>query len=253
MHNSTQRFSGRVENYARYRPSYPDELLRLLESECGLAPGVKVADVGSGTGILSRLLLERGAEVYGVEPNREMREAGERLLSGYGGFTSVAGTAEDTGLADTSVDLVTSGQAFHWFDQAAAREEFSRILAPGGYVVLVWNSPRYDASPFMRDYRRLLERFGTDWEKVTHLVVDAGSLEPFFGGEFEERLLENQQTFDRSSLEGRLLSSSFVPGTGDPECTRMLGELSEIFDRHQQGGEVSFEYEVRVSYGKLES
>jgi len=251
LQDSTRRFSDRVDDYARYRPSYPDELPRLLERECGLAPGVRVADVGSGTGILSRMLLERGAEVHGVEPNREMRGAGERLLAGYRGFTSVAGTAEATTLEGGSVALVTAGQAFHWFDREKAREEFARILAPGGYAALVWNSPRYDSTPFMRDYRGILARFGTDWEEVTHLSVDVDYLLPFFGGDFEERRLENRQTFDRESLAGRLLSSSFVPGAGDPESGPMLDELAAVFDRHQDEGRVVFEYEVRVFYGRM--
>ena len=252
MQDSTKRFSNRVESYARYRPSYPQGLLRLLEAECGLAPGVRVADVGSGTGILSGLLLERGARVYGVEPNREMRETGERLLSGYGGFTSVAGTAEATNLPGAGVDLVTSGQAFQWFDREKAREEFARILAPGGYAALVWNTPRYEASPFMQSYRRLLERFGTDWEKVTHLGVDAASLTPFFGGRLGERRLENRQILDREALEGRLLSSSFVPGPEDRRSGPMLSELARAFSEHQRGGEVVFEYDTRVFHGRLE-
>lgn len=251
MQDSTQRFSDRVGSYSRYRPSYPDGLVRLMEAECGLAPGVAVADVGSGTGILSRMLLDRGAKVYSVEPNHEMREAGERLLAGYECFTSVAGTAEATALPATSVGLVTAGQAFHWFDREAAREEFARILTPDGHVALVWNSPRYEATPFMRGYRRLLERFGTDWEKVTHLEVGADSLKPFFGGGFEERRLENRQTFDREALEGRLLSSSFVPGPDDPRSGPMLEELAGVFCEHQRGGEVVFEYDTRVFYGRL--
>lgn len=249
MQDSTQRFSERVDNYARYRPSYPDGLLRLLEDECSLTKGVPVADVGSGTGILSHLLLEHGARVYGIEPNREMRESGEKFLTDYDNFTSVAGTAEATTLPDAGVSLVTAGQAFHWFDLDSAREEFGRILAPNGYVALVWNSPRYDATPFMRAYLRLLERFGTDWDKVTHLGVDAEALDPFFGGEFEERRLENRQTLDQRALEGRLLSSSFVPGPEDPQSEPMLAELAGIFSEHQRGGEVVFEYEVKVFYG----
>lgn len=263
MRDPTKRFSDRVESYARYRPSYPEELLRLLEAECGLGPGVRVADVGSGTGILSRLLLKRGARVYGVEPDPKMRETGERLLSGsseapenspsFTNFTSIPGTAESTTLPDSSVELVTAAQAFHWFDPALAREEFVRILAPGGYVVLVWNSPRYEATPFMRDYRRILQRFGTDWKKVSHLALDADSLAPFFGGDLEERCFENRQTLDGESLRGRLLSSSFVPGPGEAGSGPMLGELAEVFERHRRGGEVVFEYEVRVFYGRLEA
>lgn len=248
----TQRFSERVENYARYRPSYPPDLSRLLEDERGLADGAEVADIGSGTGLLSRVLLERGAWVHGVEPNREMRESGERLLADHERFTSVAGTAEATTLSEGSVGLVTAGQAFHWFDREAARREFGRILAPGGKAALVWNSPRYDASPFMRAYRRLLDEYGTDWKTVTHLSVDAETLTPFFGKDgFTARTLDNRQTFDLESLKGRLLSSSFVPGPDDPRSAPMLRELERIFEARQSGGEVVFEYDTRVFYGSI--
>lgn len=252
MVEPTQRFSDRVENYARYRPSYPPELVRLLESECGLGEGAKVADVGSGTGILSRLLLEHGAYVYGIEPNREMREAAERLLSGYEGFVSVDGTAEDTTLPNDSVDLVTAGQAFHWFDREAARREFGRILTPGGVVAIVWNSPLYEASAFMRDYRRILEEFGKDWERVTHLGIDKQTLIPSFAeGGLAARTLGNRQTLDLEALKGRLLSSSFVPGPDEPQSVPMLEELEKVFEARQSGGEVVFEYETRVFYGRL--
>lgn len=247
----TQRFSERVENYARYRPSYPPEVLDLLESECGLATGAPVADVGSGTGILSRLLLERGARVHGVEPNREMREAAERLLSGYERFTSVDGTAEDTTLPGASMDLITAGQAFHWFDHEAARREFGRILAPGGHVAIIWNSPSYDASEFMRDYRRILEEFGTDYERVTRLGADKEPPASFFGDDgFASRTFDYSQTLGLEALKGRLLSSSFVPGPDEPQSEPMLEELERIFEAHRDGKEVIFEYETRLFYGR---
>ena len=248
----TQRFSGRVENYARYRPSYPPEALDLLESECGLSPGATVADVGSGTGILSRLLLERGAFVYGVEPNREMREAAERLLSEYERFTSVAGSAEDTPLPNSSVDLITAGQAFHWFDHEAARREFGRILAPGGHVAIIWNSPSYEASEFMGDYRRILEEFGTDYKRVTRLGADKEPPASFFGDDgFASRTFDYSQTLGLEALKGRLLSSSFVPGPDEPQSGPMLEELTRVFESRQSGGGVVFEYETRAFYGRL--
>src|SRR6202790_1963979 len=131
--NATSRFSDRVENYVRYRPGYPPEVVRALRAECGLAPSHMVADIASGTGIWTRMLLENGNPVFGVEPNVEMREAGERLLAGFLNFASVAGTAEATRLADRSVDLVTAAQAAHWFDRQRATREFVRILKPGGW------------------------------------------------------------------------------------------------------------------------
>src|SRR5438876_6048912 len=139
MPDPTQRFSNRVENYVRYRPGYPKEVLTLLKAECGLKADSIIADIGSGTGILAELFLASGNRVFGVEPNREMREAGERLLQAYPRFTSIAGTAEATTLPNQSVDFITAGQAFHWFDRAQCLREFERILRPGGWVVLVWN------------------------------------------------------------------------------------------------------------------
>lgn len=249
----TQRFSERVENYVRYRPSYPPEVLDLLESECGLAPGAAVADIGSGTGILSKLLLERGAHVYGVEPNRGMREAAERLLSGYENFTSVDGTAEDTTLPDESVDLVTVGQAFHWFDTERTRKEFGRILAPDGHAALVWNRRKKDATPFLRDYERLLLERGTDYEGVTRR--EGRSMEAartlFRPDSLHERAFRNRQEFGKEDLKGRTLSSSFVPGPEDDAAGPLLAELDRLFDTHQSGGKVAFEYDTRVMYGRI--
>jgi ubiquinone/menaquinone biosynthesis C-methylase UbiE len=147
----TQRFSSRVDNYIRYRPGYPDAILDTLRDAYGLTPASIVADVGSGTGILTEMFLRHGNVVYGIEPNREMREAAERLLAGYDRFHSVAATAEDTTLGDDSVDLVTAGQAFHWFDPSKARAEFARVLKPGGWVALIWNE-RVVTTPFLADY-----------------------------------------------------------------------------------------------------
>ena len=168
MTDSTQRFTGRVEDYARHRPAYPPELLELLRRECGLTKDTVVADVGSGTGILARLSLDNGNRVIAVEPNDEMRRAGELLLSGHGRFESVTGTAEATTLPQRSVDLITAGQAFHWFDPGAARKEFARVLKPGGKVVLVWNDRRKRGGPFLEAYEGLLETYANDYAEVEH-------------------------------------------------------------------------------------
>src|SRR5437879_9326158 len=166
--NATSRFSDRVENYVRYRPGYPPQALETLKAECGLSADYVIADIASGTGIWTRLLLENGNRVFGVEPNAEMRTAGERLLAGFSRFTSIKGTAESTTLPDRSVDLVTAAQAAHWFDRPRARREFLRILKPGGWLVLLWNERRTDSRPFLRDYEQLLLTYGTDYQEVRH-------------------------------------------------------------------------------------
>src|SRR6266481_5895551 len=162
----TQRFANRVENYLRYRPRYPREIVDLLKNECSLGPESVIADLGSGTGFLAEMFLANGNLVYGVEPNGEMREAGEGLLQDYPRFKSVNSLAEATGLAAQSVDFVTAGQAFHWFDRSKCRAEFKRILRPGGWVVLVWNDRRTDSTPFLRAYEQLLHTYATDYAHV---------------------------------------------------------------------------------------
>ena len=252
MKDPTQRFSTRVENYLRYRPSYPWQVLDVLRHECGLAPDSIVADIGSGTGILTELFLRNGNTVYAVEPNREMREAAERLLSHYERFHSIDGTAEDTGLPYRSVQLVTAGQAFHWFDSDKARVEFARILERGGWAVLVWNDRRTDSTPFLREYQQLLHDHAPEYGKVTHKQLGGEEFARFFGpGGYRTAIFPNHQRFDFDGLRGRLLSSSYAPEPGRPGHDAMMARLREIFDAHQRDGRVTFEYDTQVFFGRL--
>jgi len=247
----TERFSSRVENYVKYRPTYPRAVVGLLRAECGLTENSTVADIGSGTGILTEMLLREGCRVFGVEPNREMREAGERLLRAYERFESVAATAEETTLPDASVDLVTAGQAFHWFDTARARREFARILRSGGFVAIVWNERRTDSTPFLVAYEQLLLDFGTDYTEVRQ-PFNADAVRDFFApAGFEQRSFDNLQVFDFEALRGRMLSASYVPEPSHPNHRPMFQRLREIFDAHQQHNKVAFEYDTRVFYGRL--
>jgi SAM-dependent methyltransferase len=249
--NATSRFSDRVENYVRYRPGYPAEVVRVLSSECGLQPKHVVADIASGTGIWTRMLLENGNAVFGVEPNPDMRRAGERLLSDFPSFTSVAGTAEATTLPDAGVDFVTAAQAAHWFDRVAARREFERILKPGGWLVLLWNERLTDSTPFLRAYEQLLLTYGTDYGEVRHERTTDAVNEFFDPVPYEERTFPMRQEFDYEGLEGRLLSSSYAPGPRHLKHEAMLRDLRRIFDVHADGGRVSFEYKTRVYFGRL--
>lgn len=246
-----RRFSDRVADYVRYRPGYPEELLRTLEEKAGLGPDAVVADVGSGTGISSELLLRSGCTVYAVEPNPDMRRAAEEALGERPRFHSVDGTAEATTLADGGVDLVTAGQAFHWFDRQAARRELARILRPGGRVALFWNARRTDASPFLRAYEELLRRFGTDYRQVDHTRLGAAEFTAFFSAAYESWSFPNRQVVDFDGLRGRLLSCSYAPAPGHPDHEPMLRDLRAIFERHEEDGQVRFEYDTELHLGPV--
>ena len=247
----TLRFSARVENYIRYRPGYPPQVLETLRQECTLTPASTLADIASGTGIFTRPLLENGNRVYAVEPNREMREAAERLLAHYPNFTSIAGTAEATTLPDRSIDLATAAQAAHWFDLPKARKEFARILKPGGWAVLLWNERSTDTTPFLRAYEKLLLTYGTDYEQVRHENTTDNIGDFFSPTSFQTRVFPMRQDFAYSELEGRLLSSSYAPMPGHPKYEPMLEDLRAIFRAHSKDGHVSMEYLTRVYYGPL--
>lgn len=249
--NATSRFSDRVENYVRYRPGYPPEVLQTLKNECGLSNRHIVADIGFGTGIWTRLLLENGNAVFGVEPNAEMRTAGERLLARFPKFTAVAGTAEATTLSDESVDFITAAQAAHWFTRDSARAEFVRILKPGGWLVLIWNERVTDSTAFLRDYESLLLKYGTDYQDIRHERTTAEINQFFDPAAFEERVFDMQQEFDYAGVEGRLLSSSYAPGPDHPQHAPMLRELRQIFEAHAVNGMTTFEYKTRVYFGQL--
>ena len=252
--DSKLRFSNRVTDYARYRPGYPREVLNMLRKWCGLKPEHVVADIGSGTGLLSKLFLENGNRVIGVEPNAEMRAAGEQFLSHYEHFTSVAGSAEATSLESSSLDFVAVAQAFHWFELEPTCREFQRILKPHGRAIILWNERLTDDTAFLRDYESVLRRFGTDYSRVNESYPRAEQMLAFFGkNEFTSHALPNFQKFDFEGLSGRLRSSSFIPSKDHPQYAPMMEELQRVFAAHQKNGVVRMQYRTHIYAGRLDS
>ena len=247
----TERFSSRVENYVRFRPSYPKEVIEVLRAKCGLSPNSVLADIASGTGLFTRLLCENGNRVFGVEPNKDMRRAGEHYLAGFPNFVSVAGTAESTTLPTHSVDLITCAQAAHWLKREEALREFQRILKPNRFVVILFNDRKVKGNAFSDDYEELVVKYGTDYSEVQRLGRIFEGLEFFTPHSCEKRTLPNYQDFDYESLEGRLLSSSYAPQAGDPSFDPMIADLKRLFEKHQRGGRVRMEYDTNIYYGKL--
>lgn len=249
--DATTRFTSRVDDYVRWRPTYPQELVTLLEAETGVRHPAHVADVGSGTGISTVALLDAGYEVFAIEPNAAMRSAAEKWLQGRAGFHSRSGTSSATGLLPASVELVVAAQAFHWFDLPQTRVEFQRILKPGGYVALIWNSRKLAGTPFLHGYEQLLLEHGIDYQQVRHENIDAATLHDFFGGPFQSRTLTNSQSLDREGFLGRLRSSSYAPGPDHPGYAAMQAAANQLFDAQAQAGCVVVEYDLQVFTGQL--
>jgi SAM-dependent methyltransferase len=247
----TERFSSRVENYVRYRPGYPPAAIELLQRRCGLRAGAVVADVGSGTGILTQALLGSGAQVIGVEPNDGMRAAAEAALGMNPAFRSVKGTAEATTLAPESVDLIVAGQAFHWFKAASARREALRVVRAGGWGALLWNEHPSDGHALLTDYEALVRRHAPEYDQVVGSRADETAMREYFGGAMELASFPNQQLFDYPGLRGRLMSSSYAPEPGHPQHAPLLAGLKQVFERHARDGRVVFPYVTLVYYAQL--
>jgi SAM-dependent methyltransferase len=251
MTNTVERFSNRVENYVKYRPNYPKEVLHLFQTEMKLQKSSAIADAGSGTGISSRLFLENGNTVFGVEPNAAMREAAEEFLKVFPNFISVDGTAENTTLPDNSVDFVIAAQAFHWFDIEKTRAEFGRILKDKGFIALVWNERQLDTNEFLREYEKLLLKFGNDYEKVRHENIGEKILKDFFQKGFSTKTFLNAQTLDFAGLKGRVLSSSYMPSETDSRFEPMAAELERLFDKYSENGKIQILYDTNVHYSQI--
>lgn len=251
MTNTIERFSNRVENYVKYRPGYPPEVLDLFREEMNLQKTAVIADIGSGTGISAKLFLENGNTVFGVEPNELMREAAGNFLKDFPNFKSACGTAENTNLPDKSIDFVIAAQAFHWFDKEKTRNEFRRILRPKGFVALIWNERQLDTNNFLREYENLLINFGNDYEKVRHDNIGEESLSEFFQTDFRQNSYLNAQTLDLEGLKGRILSSSYMPSENDSKFDPMTRELRRVFDKYAENGKIQVLYNTNVFYAQF--
>ncbi|MBS1701795.1 MAG: class I SAM-dependent methyltransferase [Armatimonadetes bacterium] len=250
----TQRFSDRVADYVRYRPSYPADLVRRIMEIGGLNEGSVVADVGCGTGIFAQLLLDTGVKVFGVEPNAPMMEAAVNQLGGYPKFAMLNGTAERTGLTADSVDAITAAQAFHWFDQEPTRAEFRRILKPRGWVFLLWNERDDKGSEFSRLYEQALLDCAPEYAKVGHRnTPDDDVLAWFQNPAATLERFDNSQFLDLDSFLGRAYSSSYVPAAGTAEREAITARLTDVFERCQSDGLIELKYETKLYYGQLDS
>lgn len=248
---TTERFSNRVENYVKYRPDYPKEILEVFRRKMNLQNDSVIADIGAGTGISAKIFLENGNTVFGVEPNQAMREAAKVFLKDFEKFQAVNGTAENTSLENKSVDFIAAAQAFHWFKGAETRKEFKRILRDKGFVALIWNQRQLDSTDFLREYENFLHRFATDYNEIRHEHTTEKVIRDFFQKDFQTAVFQNSQTFNFEELKGRLLSSSYTPTENHPRFEEMLKELERLFTKHAESGKIEILYDTIIYYERL--
>jgi len=245
-------FDGIAQIYAHYRPGYPHEAALFLASRLQLDERSVVADVGSGTGIFTRCLLDAGLRVIGVEPNEEMRQEAEARLAGHPRFSSHSGRAEATGLPDGCVDLVTAAQSFHWFDKTRFQQECRRILRPEAAVAVIWNRRDPDAA-LNRALEALCHTWCPGFESLESGIPGSQSVYPSFfrGGAFVRRSFRNDLVWDWPDFVGRTMSSSFAPRMGTPAYKPFLDALRNLFDQYSLEGKLRIKNETLVVLGNV--
>jgi SAM-dependent methyltransferase len=238
-----------VEDYVKYRPGYPPALLNYIQDHYHLNTRETIADIGAGTGISSAPFLKAGYRVIAVEPNNEMREKLKEILSYYPQLKPINGTAESTTLPDHSVDLIVAGQAFHWFDPLKSRDEFERILKPGGRVAIIWNERR-TSTLFEKEYENLILKYATDYQKIDHRNIEDRDIEKFFYPRAcSLKIFDNYQTFDIEGLVGRLASSSYMPPRDGAAFSKVTADLEILFNKYSRDNFIQINYDSKLYAG----
>lgn len=245
------RFDGRSSNYSLYRPDYPADLLSVIKLEFNMGDESAIADIGSGTGKLARLFLENGNKVFCIEPNREMREAAKKDLSGYPEAVLMDGSAEHTGLPDSSVEFIVVGQAFHWFDLEAAREEFKRILTENGVLILVWNDRVAKSTGINAAYEEICRKYSEGYHSSGSTGLSNDDIVGFFGHEVRKFSLPNPQEMNLEALKGRYFSAPYAMASSNPKYGKLLKAFDKAFKENKKGKWVRMEHETKVFAGQM--
>ena len=230
-------FAGKAEGYAAHRPSYPKELFDFLESV--FPKPIEIADIGAGTGIFSKVLLEKNYSVTCVEPNEEMGAIAQKLLAVFPKFELITATAEETGILDHSINLVTVAQAFHWFDVELFKKECQRILTKNGKVALIWNY-RDESTELIKDYEKVNRELCLSFKGFSEGIDREKIISFFKKGEYQTLTFSNADQLTKEGFIGRALSSSYAPKATDYNYIKYKESISELFDKYQTEGIINY-------------
>ena len=249
---NTENFTGKAEVYSKYRPSYPNEFIDYLLSENRLNEDSVLVDIGAGTGILTKQLLEKGLSVKAVEPNGDMRIIAEQSLNQNNRFTSINATAEHTSLNDNSVDLVIAAQAFHWFNKEKFKKECIRILKQDAKVSLVWNS-RDSSNQLIIDNEQICKKWCPSFYGFSGGIgEDQDVFKHFYrNGTYEFITFQHDLVFDYEGFLGRNLSASYAPQKTDKAYTSFVSAIRELFEKYSHGGEIVIPNLTRSYLGRV--
>lgn len=250
MMDHTNKFNGKALIYSKFRPSYPDELVRDLLTEHQLNEHSLIADIGSGTGIMTKKLVDSHLRVLAVEPNEDMRRTAEKQLGNSSLFTSINGTAENTTLKSNSINFITVAQAFHWFDIESFKKECQRILKPSGKVMIISNS-RLIHTSIMQEIISLYTRYSPDFLGFSNGQDDSKEIYDtfFLEGKYTSTSYHYPLIYNKAGFIGRHLSASYAPKEGDKEYPMFVEELSHLFEKYNVAGLVTLPNKTKTYCG----
>lgn len=247
-----EKFTGKSKIYDLYRPNYPNELVDNLIKRTSLLSTSRVADIGSGTGILTKQLLDQGLTVFAIEPNVEMREVAEEKLKAYETFFSINASAEATTVDSNSIDLITVAQAFHWFDAEQFKLECCRILKDSGEVALVWNSRDF-SHPLIQENEKLCSNYCLNFKGFSGGIEETPEVyaQFFKDGIYEVISFRNDVGCTLEGYIGRNLSSSFAPKKGEATYEPFIEALAQQFYQYEEDGKLRFPLLTKCYIGKV--
>jgi ubiquinone/menaquinone biosynthesis C-methylase UbiE len=253
MENNINKFADKAEYYDKYRINYSNKILDYF-NEYNFCENSIIADIGSGTGKLAKIFLDKGNIVYAVEPNDNMRNIALSTLNEYKNFVSINGSAEITTLQNNIIDFVVVGQAFHWFDDKKALEEFKRILKNNGVLALIWYN-RKTNSTFMQEYEDFLGKNFPKYNEKNHRDISGSisdeKIKGYFSKDYKKITLENNRELNFNELFGGFSSASYSPKEGTKEYYKSKNILEILFNEHNINNKVIFEYETIVYIGRI--